>query len=44
VRRPGVERVTPRQVVVGGWFRGHRAMMVFDRYSSRCRVLYSRGI
>lgn len=44
MRRPGIERVTRREVVVTGRFRGHRAMLVFDRTSSRCRVLYSRGI
>jgi len=44
MRRPGIERVTRREVVVTGRFRGHRAMLVFDRNSSRCRVLYSRGI
>jgi hypothetical protein len=44
MRRPGIERVTRREVVVTGRFRGHHAMLVFDRNSSRCRILYSRGI
>lgn len=44
LRRPGVERVGRRDIVVSGWFRGHRAVLVFDRYSPRCRVIGSRGI
>jgi hypothetical protein len=44
MRRPGIERVSRHEVVVSGRFRGHRAVLVFDRNSSRCRVLYSRGI
>ncbi len=44
MRRPGIERVGRRDIVVAGWFRGHRAVLVFDRHSPRCRVIGSRGI
>jgi hypothetical protein len=44
LRRPGVERVTRRDIVVSGWFHGHRAVLIFDRHSPRCRIIGSRGI
>jgi hypothetical protein len=44
MRRPGIVRVSAFEVVVAGRHRGHRAVLVFDRNSGRCRVLDARGI
>jgi hypothetical protein len=44
MRHAGIQRMRPRAIVVTGWHRGHRARMVFERYSRHCRVIASRGI
>lgn len=44
LRRPGIVRVTPYEIVVAGRHRGDRAVLVFDRGSRRCRVIDARGI
>ncbi|MFZ1813635.1 MAG: hypothetical protein WBO55_03855 [Rhizobiaceae bacterium] len=44
MRRPGVERVNHREVIVSGRSYGHWARIAFDRNSRNCRVLWSRGI
>lgn len=44
LRHAGVRRVLPRAIVVSGLHRGHRARMVFSRYSYNCQVIASRGI
>lgn len=44
MRRPGIERVTPYEIVVSGRAHGNRALLVFDRTSRHCRIIGSRGI
>lgn len=44
MNRPGIRRIGEHRIVVVGWHRGHRAKLVFDRWSPRCRVLRARGI
>ncbi len=44
LRRAGIERVTPWEIVVTGRAYGNRAMLVFDRSSRHCRIIGSRGI
>ncbi len=44
LRRAGVERVTPWEIVVTGRAYGNRALLVFDRSSRHCRIIGSRGL
>lgn len=44
MNRPGIRRIGENRIVVTGWHRGHRAKLVFDRWSPRCRVIRARGI
>lgn len=44
MHRPGINRVSRHQIVVSGRYRGHYAMLVFDRTSRNCRIVAARGI
>jgi hypothetical protein len=44
LRRVGIERVTRHEIVVSGRQYGHRALLVFDRFSRHCRVIATRGL
>jgi hypothetical protein len=44
LRRIGIERVTRHEIVVSGRHYGHRALLVFDRFSRHCRVIATRGL
>jgi hypothetical protein len=44
LRRIGIERVSRHEIVVSGRNYGHRALLVFDRFSRHCRVIATRGL
>lgn len=44
MRHPDIRRLTRGEIIVAGRHRGHRALMVFERFGRGCRVIAARGI